>query len=289
LLDSEDRNILLNNANNKFTEYINRITAHSFGSAEESLSFLENIQTVESVFAAINNPGLLPNDFQDKKSFESFLVDFGDTGKYTEFGTKSPGWDFGLYLKSQFIRVQEHKFFCEKLVAEPIYDIELPWFFFNYELGSGGIDSAIINSLQKDKFEWITNVPVSALCILRSENKLEYMRALLRTSITDLKAKNDKELVKISEQIEINFTDAFKRQKNELKSLEKKVSDITKKDIPIAGGVVLGGFLPWVGNVISIVKSGSDIKNILAKRSKLKDDISRSENTFINLLMKSYE
>jgi hypothetical protein len=289
LLDPKDQNILLKNADSKFTEYINRITKRKFGSSEESLAFLESIKTTESVFAEIKNPDLLPNSFRDKKSFESFFIDFGATGKYTEFGIKTPGWDFGLYLKSQFIRVQEHKFFCEKLIAEPIYDDELPWFFFNYELGSGGIDSAIINSLQRNKFEWITKVPVSALSILRNENKLEYMRNLLRTSITDLKVKNDKELVKISEQIEMNFTNAFKRQKSEIKTLEKEVSDITKKEIPIITGVCLGGFLPWIGNVISIVKAGSDIKKLLVKRFKLKNDISGTGNTFINLLMKSYE
>jgi len=128
LVNSKDRNDLLGTANTKFTGYINSVTNLNFSSAEESLSFLERFQTSESVFGEIKNPKLLPNIFQDIESFNSFLSNFGDTGKYSQFGDKSKGWNFALYIQSQFIRVQEHKFFCDRLGAEPIYDYELPWF-----------------------------------------------------------------------------------------------------------------------------------------------------------------
>ncbi len=289
LVNSEERNILLGNANNKFSDYINSITNKKFANAEDSLSFFEKLQTSESVFNKIKNPKILPNIFQDIRLFSSFLNNFGDTGKYSQFGSKSTGWNFGLYIKSQFIRVQEHRFFCYKLKAEPIYDYELPWFFFNYEMGCGGVDDAIINSLQKEKFEWITKIPISAIKILRSENKLEYMRSLLRTSVTDLKAKNDKDLLEVSEQVEKNFKEAFKQQKSEIESLEKEVSDITKKEIPITTGGFLAGFVPYLGNVVSVATAGRDIKNLITKRSQTKDQISDKEDSFINLLMKSHD
>lgn len=66
-------------------------------------------------------------------------------------------------------------------------------------------------------------MPISAIQVLRSENKLEYMRSLLRKSITDLKAKNDKDLIVVSHQIEENFQEAFKQQNFEIKDLEKEV------------------------------------------------------------------
>ncbi len=289
LVNTKDRNNLIGSANDKFTDYINLITNQEFVNSEDSLSFLEKFQTDKSVFDEIKILKLLPNSFQDIKSFSSFFENFGSTTKYSQFGDKSTGWNFGLYIQSQFLRVQEHRFFCEKLQAEPIYDYELPWFFFNYEMGCGGIDDAIINSLQKEKFKWITKVPISAIKILRDENKLEYMRSLLRTSITDLKAKNDKDLLVVSEQVEKNFKEAFKQQKSEIKALEKEVSNIVKKEIPITTGGFLAGFVPLLGNVVSIATAGRDIKNLFAKRTKTKNQISSKKNSYINLLMKSHD
>lgn len=289
LLNAEDRGILLETANDKLTGYINSITNQTFSNSKESLSFLEAIQTSESVYSEIENPKLLPVTIQDKKAFADFLKNFGETGKYSQFGGKSTGWNFGLYLQSQFIRVQKHKFFCEKLVAEPIYDYELPWFFFNHEIGCNGIDEAIINSLQKEKFEWITKVPISAIKILRCENKLEYMRSLLRNSITDLKAKNDTDLVAVSEQVEQNFQDAFNQQNSEIVGLEKEVSTIMKKEIPITTGGFIAGFIPYLGNVVSVATADRDIKALLEKRRSLKKTISSRKDNFINLLMKSHD
>jgi len=289
LVNSEDRNILLNNANNKFTGYINSITDKAFSTAQDSLAFLEEFQTNEKVYNEIKNPKLLPTLLQNEKSLEKFLNNFGETGKYSQFGDKSTGWNFGLYIQSQFIRVQEHRFFCDRLVAEPIYDYELPWFFFNHEIGCSGIDEAIINSLQKESFEWISKVPISAIKVLRSENKLEYMRSLLRKSITDLKAKNDKDLMIVSDQIEKNFQEAFKQQQSEIKSLENEVSSIIKKEIPITTGGFLAGFVPYLGNVVSIATAGRDIKNLFKRRKEAKNEISSKESYFINLLMKSHD
>lgn len=289
LVNSEDRNILLNNVNDKITEYINSITNQTFSTVEDSLSFLEGFQTNEKIYNEIKNPKLLPTSLQNEKSLAKFLNNFGETGKYSQFGDKSTGWNFGLYIQSQFIRVQEHKFFCDRLIAEPIYDNELPWFFFNHEIGCSGIDDAIINSLQKENFEWISKVPISAIKILRSENKLEYMRSLLRKSITDLKAKNDKDLIEVSDQVEKNFQEAFKQQQSEIKSLEKEVSSIVKKEIPITTGGFLAGFVPFLGNVVSFLTAGRDMKKLLEQKNRAVNRVASMENDFINLLMKSHD
>lgn len=289
LLNTNDKKDLLNNANDKFTGFVNSITNQKFSTANDSLLFLQEFQTNNNLYNEIKNPQLLPPSFQDEKSLTKFLSNFRESGKYSQIGLKSIGWNFGLYLQSQFIRVQEHKLFCDSLLAEPIYDYELPWFFFNHEVGGSWIDGAIINSLQKETFEWISKVPISAIQVLRSENKLEYMRSLLRKSITDLKAKNDKDLIVVSHQIEENFQEAFKQQNFEIKDLEKEVWNIIKKDIPIVTGGFLAGFVPYLWTAISIATAFTDIKNLFERRKKAKNEISSKKSNFINLLMKSHD
>ena len=194
-----------------------------------------------------------------------------------------------MYLRSQFIRVQEHTHFCKLLKAEPIYDYELPWFFFNYELGGVDMDAGIANALQKEEFDWITNIPLSAIRVLRAEHKLDYMRTVLRHGITDLKARNDCELLATSKQIEKNLQEAFARQKHEIKNIQKQVRTIIKKDIPIIGSGFLAGLIPYVGNIVSLLFAGRDIGKALEHKRLLASQISSKKQDFISLLIKSHE
>jgi len=129
LVNKKDREDLLDKADVKFTDYINKITGQTLSSPKDSLTFLEDFQKPEELLKKIIEPTLLPIQLRDLNSLSEFIASFRDTGEYTPFKDKSIGWNFGLYIRSQFIRVQEHRFFCEKLIAEPIYDYELPWFF----------------------------------------------------------------------------------------------------------------------------------------------------------------
>jgi len=290
LLSQQDQDNLLNNANSNYTRYINTLINQEFLDIQNLFNFIEGIRTTEDLINNVKNPKLLPREFREPIALNNFLKDFSSINKDPKYAHKSIGWGFATYVQSQFIRVQEHKTFCGKLLAEPIYDYELPWFFFNYDIGCSGIDEAIINSLQKEKFEWISKVPIHALKVLRENNKLEYMRSILRNGITDLKSKRDSELLEVSRQIEANFKEAFKKQKSEIKSLEKEVANIIKKEIPITTGGFLLGFLPTPFNtVVSIFTTFRDMKNNILKLRKKRTDISIKKNDFINLLMNSYD
>lgn len=289
IVNDQDRVSLLETADSKFAKYTSDIFGRSFTDKESALDFLRGHTTSDSIFETITRRDLLPNKFVQFEDFDKFLKKFSSTKKYSKIELKSIGESLGIYLHSQFIRVQEHKFFCQRLTAEPIYDYELPWFFFTYEVGGVDMDAAIVNALQREQFEWISRVPLPALKILREENKLDYMRNVLRSGITDLKAKKDKDLLEISQQIEKNLKTEFERQKSEVKTLEKEVATITKKEIPITTGGFLAGFIPYLGNVISVISAGRDVVNLLKERNKKQKAISEKENEFINLLVKAYE
>jgi len=284
-----DRTKLFQSAYERFTNYINSIFDKNFTNKDDALMFLQQFRTSSEIFERIKQFNLLPNSFKEFHSFKEFLTDFSDTRKHFQIGDKSVGWDFGQYLKSQFKRVQEHKFFCDKVYGEPIYDYDLPYFFFSYEMGGLDMDASIANALQKEKFNWIANVPLPALKVFREENKLGYMRSILRKGITDLKAKKDKDLLTISKELEENFKEAFKKQEEEMAFLEKEVVVITKEEIPIQITSTLVGFIPLIGNYVSIPFAFRSIKNLLGKREKLIHKIEDKKPNFINLLIKSYK
>ena len=290
LVNQESRDRLICAADQNLATYVGKILNIKLDSGEACLGHLEKETTAEGLFKQFKHPELLPRIFASQESFQKFLVDFSNTGKFAKFKDKeSVGWDFGIYLRSQFIRVQEHKYFCEKLIAEPIYDYELPWFFFNYEMGGVDMDAAIATALQNERFNWISKVPLSAIAIMRTENKLDYMRSILRQGITDLKAKNDKDLIEVGEQIETNLKDAFAKQESEIGALQNQVNKIVRKEVPIISAGFLAGFIPVLDKVVSVLCAGRDIKKALGERSSAKKELSQKQSNFINLLLKSYE
>jgi hypothetical protein len=115
------------------------------------------------------------------------------------------------------------------------------------------------------------------------------MRSILRKGITDLKTKNDEDLLKTSEQLESNLKEAFEEEEEVIASLERKVEAITKKEIPleITGTVV--GLVPTIGSYISLPFAFRSIKNIFAQRKELKQKINDKKTDFINLLIKSFK
>lgn len=285
----EDRDRLFEIADSRFMLFINDLFGKQLKDGEAIRNFLVKFKTAEELYKAIQNPKILPNKFKEYESFANFFMEIINAIKYAAFSDKSFGEYFSLFIQSQFIRVQEHKYFCEKLIAEPIYDYDLPWFFFNYELGGLDMDAAVANVLQNEKFNWISKVPIPAIKTLREEDDLEYMRSVIRCGITDLKARHDKDLTATCIQIEENFNDAFRKQDSELIQLKDKITKTVKKDIPITTAGFLAGFIPYVGNIISLIFAGRDIKNLLADKKCMEKNITLKESNFINLLMKTYE
>jgi hypothetical protein len=286
----EKRKTIILNANNNFLIYSNKIFQQDFNNVESFYNFINKITSMNAIYNKIKDSKITPNVFKQEESFNKFLTDFSKAAKLSGYNkNNSVGGQFSTYLQSQFIRVQEHKYFCNILKAEPIYDYELPWFFFNYELGGLDMDAAIANSLQKEKFNWINNVPIDAIKVFRIEDRLDYMRNILRKGITDLKAKNDQDLINTGEQLQKNLKEAFNRQKSEIVLLQKEVDNITKNQIPITSAGFLAGLIPWIGYVISFLSAGRDIKNALSRKNLIRNKIVQKKNNFINLLVKASE
>jgi hypothetical protein len=289
LVNQNDRDKLFEASETKYASYIGSLFGEKFADRESCLKYLGQYDSSRDIFEKIRRHEILPNEFKTFDSFDSFLTNLHDTWKITDIDSATLGSSLGIYINTQFIRVQEHRFFCQRLHAEPIYDDHLPWFFFNYEMGGLDMDASIASALQQEKFEWITRVPLQVLRAFREENKLEYMRSVIRRGITDLKAHKDKDLLKVSEIIQANMQEEFRRQAAEMNELRKKASSIMKKEIPIAAGGYLAGLIPLYGFVVSLPFILRDVGRLISQKKQYERALDEKEGSFINLLMKSYE
>lgn len=289
LLEQNKIDYMYKEAQEKFLKYYNSIFNNKATSEPDAIEMATRFVTPKEIITEFSDLNLMPTVFKNENTLGEFLEGFQTSRKSLALPNKSAGFDFALYLKSQFIRTQEHKYFCTLLSAEPIYDNDLPWFFFNLGITGIGIDGGIINSLHQDRLNWISKIPIEALKVLRMENKMDYMRNVLRTSITDIKVNKDKDLLKISEMVEKNITEAFKRQDAEIKSLEKQVKEITKKEIPIVVTGSILGFIPYIGSAISLALSGRDVTKLLSEKKELDTQINEKQSNIINILLKSKE
>jgi|GEM_PF-997389 len=288
-LDEKTEAKILTDAESEYLKYVNELIGHKFTTKFEVIEHFKTYDTVADLFKTIRNVNVLPTAINTPHAFEVKMRGMFDISrKFSVPKHKNVTEAFATYALGQFARVQEHKLYCNLLVAEPIYDYELPWSFLNYDLGGQDIDPAIVNALQTSGFNWIGNVPLEALKILREEGQMDYMRAILRKGITSMQSRTDKDMTKTIAQLQENIREAFNQQKSETASLKKHVGNILKKDIPIEVGAFLVGFIPYIGNYLTlpaVAKSLYDkVQTIQATRKKLQ----ASEKGAISLLLKSY-
>ena len=288
-INPKDRDSLLRSAETKFVSYLGHLFEQEFVDRESCFDYLGLKNSSKDILNNIKRPELLPNMFKKLKPLDGFLNEMHATRKYAKIPGGSIGDTFGIYVSAQFLRVQEHKFICQRLGAEPIYDNQLAWFFFNYEMGGLDMDAAIASALQQETFEWLTGVPLQAIRVFREEGKLEYMRSVIRRGITDIKAKQSKDLLEVSKTIQENMQEELRRHAREMDALKKEVRDIVRKEIPIASAGYLAGLIPWYGFVVSLPFILRDILRLLGKKRKAAQIIKENEGAFVNLLLKSYE
>lgn len=289
LITEKDKLQLLENAESKFIQFFNELSGQNFANKEDVLDFLKRIKTTEDFFQRVQRIELLPNLLRKQDDFDTEMNEIMNVGKHfhaIRCSDTNSVENFGMYVYGQFIRTQEHKFYCSEFLAEPIYDYELPWSFLNYDMGGQDIDPVILSALQHEKFEWIGNIPLSAIKILREEGKLEYMRSTLRNGISSIVSRKDHDLSFTIDQLQNNFTEAFERQKCEMKILQAKVNKIVKKNIPIAIVGFLLGFIPGLGNFLSVPFT---LKDIFGSYQSVKKELGERKGNNINLLMKAYE
>jgi hypothetical protein len=112
-------NSLLIDAEKKVVNYYNDIFKEKIDNDVDIVKRIKQLKNPEDVFDSMSNPDRLPDGFNTKEHIKSFLDDLKGMGENTVVKYESAGMDFYRFIKSQFVRVQEHKYFCDLLSAEP--------------------------------------------------------------------------------------------------------------------------------------------------------------------------
>ena len=284
LINKKNQDILFQNAEFEFIKYCYHLTKKRFKNINEILYFFKTYNEITEIYNIINS-SYFPYEYREFPQFQNFIEGFKVGSRYVFLEKMTYGEIFSNYLYSQILRVQEHKYICKLLNGEPIYGCESPWFFFNAYNRNIGMDNAIANALQQNTFDWLGNVPIEAISILREKNKLDYMRSIFRKGIIDLKVKNDDRLIETTKQLEINLNAAFKKQKSEEEALKNEINKIIKIRLPLKVIVNILGFVPYLSGAISLFSGVKDIMELLKEKAKKERELN-NEN-FINILIKA--
>lgn len=275
----------------KFLEYCERLFDYKFDSPQAIHEQISKVDTTEKLFGSIVRKDLLPRELQSHAGIKEFVNEFQDAHREFEekLGHSSPGGVFATYIMSQTLRVEEHKRLCADLASEPIYDVERAWFFMNQDLGGPNLDSGIIQGLQNSSFNWIGNVSPDALKVLREEKQMEDFRQILRRGLTDLRVKADGELEKTADQLQKNLQECLAQHNSEIAELQKKVNKISCQEIPITIIGALLGWIPGIGNFLSLPFSTRDLINQAKAVEEGTIELSRKRRSPVNFLMQVKE
>jgi hypothetical protein len=289
-LPSDIQKKMFLDAQAKSLAFLNNVCDTQYDNFENISEVFGYYSSTKEVFNSFKYKEALPAEFLKMDKLNAVLTDLILMSKRIHKDTlRTSGQAFCNYVFSQFFRVQEHLYFSKMLKAEPIYDYALPWHFYNYDNGGLNIDRAIINALQKDEFNWIGNIPLSIIPNLREENELEYMRSTLRKGLYDIYTISDTNLSRTIEQIAINIQEAFEKQRAERKRLQEKIEKITLNEIPITIGAHLLGYVPFLGQFISIPFVARDIAHLYKEVASSDNKIESMNSGPIGLLMGTYE
>lgn len=104
-IHQSDRSKLLNNAEQLYINYINKIFGKDFSDLDMIFNFFKQQKSVEDVFGKFTDTEILPNTFKDLNKLKDFLDSFKESGEFAKISLGTMGEFFGFYINAQFVRI----------------------------------------------------------------------------------------------------------------------------------------------------------------------------------------
>lgn len=232
-----------------FLKFISHYVGTTFESREELLKFTQTyekefLQAVETHQLFIPPEGRKGMSIRNAISHYRQWLEQWREGSYLEQSRQAPDTSLilvGIYerLSPQFMLLRS----SESLTAQPLLSIESQWHYytlvtkvFSESLASKGLLNpktvALLRSLETEKFNWLGNVPHSALIQLRLDEETKQFRDRLNEFIRELHSSRLDDLDQVT-------TEVIKGLKSLLAQHQKKLSAIESK-YKRAHGMTLG-------------------------------------------------
>ncbi|HVP92175.1 MAG TPA: hypothetical protein VMS94_00380 [Acidobacteriota bacterium] len=253
-----------------------------FGKTIKNDAELDDIlnQDLKTLASKIKRPQILVPYLQDvdniSKGLEEGAKEISTVGVLPVEG-KSAGSCLKIYVNGKLLGLSDCLVDCVSFDAKPLFDAPRSWSMLRWKLqkdtlrtvGRIGIDpsTAVINALQLDNFEWLGNVPLDKLVLMRKNNEMQELRELLKNEVSEIHECNRGELEIVAKRVQSNLTRAFENHEKEIRDIENEY----KKSYRVAGSLITTGTIAsiaglfWPPAALALILGGGgliDLKKI---------------------------
>jgi len=292
-LDENRRQDIVKGIHQNGLTYFSELLELNFTDIEDFFDHLKTYNDPEKFFKMIKHPEMLP-----KPNNQSTFDFINEVHQSISRGRKDTqditvGMALGLKILGQLTGIGINLFQSKNLHSQLVFDSENYWKIYKWDLSEQkkgpDIDNLIVNSLNLEQFDWLGNIPIDKLVLLRREGELSKIREILRKNIYSC-THSDGDLKMSAQQAIENIEVSLKEHTKQVSEIEKSL----KKKYLIDGPIVIGGLLTGIfsgplspisfaGLAFSLYGGYDWFKNILAINKTKKE----TESSIFGILFKA--
>jgi len=292
-IDENTRQAIVKGVHQNGLTYFSELFELNFTDIEDFFDHLKTYNDPKKFYKIIKHPEMLPKP-SNQSTFD-FINEVHQSISRDRKDTKdiTVGIALGLKILGQLTGIGINLFQSKNLHSQLVFDSENYWKIYRWDLSEQkkdpDVDNLIVNSLNLEQFDWLGNVPIDKLVLLRREGELSKIREILRKNIYSC-THSDGDLKVSAQQAMKNIEASLREHSKQVTEIEKSL----KKKYLIDGPIVIGGLLTGVfsgplspislaGLAFSLYGGYDWFKNILAT-NKAKKEI---ESGIFGMLLKA--
>jgi hypothetical protein len=246
-LDDDHRHSVAEWAKSDALIHAGKVFGRQFASMEEFIEFCQRLDTPEKVVNLVADPTRLLFDVDWTETKEDqirrALKEFGSISGAHDAGSMVVAQCFGRMMQATDLIVKSRS-----LGGTPLIEAETSWHYFNWKLeydsvSEDNVSLHMVRGLQqagRGEFEWLGNIPPSALIEMRKQGAADEIRAALSEGVAEIADAEPTGFLRTADKIVGNIEGAFLKHQSTLKQLRNKNMKFWGYDIGsliVTGGV----------------------------------------------------
>lgn len=279
-LDEVTRQEIKKVVDKKGLAYFSELLEVNYTDIEEFFDFLKTFEEPLKLSNKIRRPELLPKN--KDQSAHDFIIEVYQSALKSRKDIQgiTVGTTLGQKILGQLMGLGIESFQSKYLHSQQVFDSEYYWkmFMWNVSNQQNNIDDLIINSLNLQQFNWLGNIPMDKLVLLRQEGELSKIREILRKNIYSCTHSNSN-LDKVADQAIKNIEASLNEHNAQVEEIEKSIKKKYLIDGPIIivgllAGIFSGPLLPLsLMGLASTAYGGCDLVKSVLSANKEKNEI----------------